>query len=246
MRASNCIFDVQGNVLEVSRYASVTVVADMLIIEFLNGLIIPFMIKKRWFGRYDLYIMGKRVMKVRKLNEPIQLIFEDYDRSDIRFYMIAGLTYHSGRVHSGSRVVFDNIVFMEDELYEWADSNGVVRPVGCAYTIDDRIVEHGCGLIRTKGAYIVSLPNGYKFPIFRLSDSIGVLSTVVSCDLINFVLVAVRVSESSENSVRFDVRVFDSGKLTEFVDIVYDESGARCGSDFVSTRQLTKQMVLGG
>ena len=247
MKSSLCVFDVEGNVSMESKYVSVYRKGDMLVIVFLNLLFVPFMVKTIWPGRYALMIKDEDVLRVHKQREPITLIVDGIDNTGIRFELWIG----SGNaircsVVAGYKISIGETLFLEVEVYEWAREHGVVDPVGCAVTTQNAILERGCELRWLGDDLVVGFPNGYRFILFRLKDRIRVVQTDVPCENPKSAMIVVSVSELSETNVRFRVVVWYYGDMTIFDDVIYDRSGVHYGDDYMSSRQITKRLVLGG
>lgn len=239
------VFDVQGNVSQESEYATVYRQDDMLVVVFVNNLILPFRIKSRCFGRYDLYILDTKVLCVNGRN-PLTLIFEDAERRTVQYNIYYGKDYIGGRVVGDCHIVLGKQVLLESKVYAWAETHGVVPPVGCTYTMDDAVIERDCSIVKSHSGWVVTLSNGFRFPMFREGDNLRVVGTVVELEFINYIMIAVRVRESSEICEVFDITVCDGRNFIVLQDLVYDTQGLHYDGNSVSARQITKQLVLGG
>lgn len=244
MQSGTCTFDIRGNVANVSPYLTVDKQGDMLILEFLCGAILPLLVKRTWFGRYDLYIMKEKVLSIWDASTPIDIVFSDFDCSKVTYDIFGGKCLVRGRVILGDRVVASEHVFLEKDIFAWVAEQGVVLSKSCVYTVDDKVAERGCGIRKSKSGYLVTLPNGFRFPMLVSGEVLKVIGVPIKCIFVNFLLISIHVIHFDDSHARFRIELFDSGYLRVFEDVVYDKTGLRCSDAFLSSSQITKMLVL--
>lgn len=247
MKDSLCAFNIRGETLMESKYLRVYRQKSMLVVVFLNLLIMPLYVKPIGFGHYDLCIQDTPVFRVRKENERIVIVVEGIESTGLRFGFWVG-TSNAVRcsIVAGYKIAVDEHLFLQSEVYSWAKAHGVVHPVGCARTVNNAILEWGCWIDKPDYGLVVRFPNDMKFIIPIGDDYVRIVCEDVKCEYPKESLIVVTVDEMSEMSVTFRVLVWYGGVITTFEGIVYDNSGVHYGDDYVSARQITKQLVLGG
>ena len=162
------------------------------------------------------------------------------------FYDIwVGKEYVRGTIVAGQKIVASESTFVDDNVRKWAESMGVVLPVGCAWTCENAILEQGCGFRVSDGVYKIILPNGFTFPIIQKDDGLFICGVTVPCSSVVRTMIAVRVYESQDDFVRFRLVIFDGSLRVPIDNIIYDKEGVICNGNRVSNAKITKYLVLG-
>lgn len=239
----SCAFNIMGETLEASPYATAYRKGDMFVIEFINNIFVPFLIVEN-SDYYSFFVMGTRVFKLHSIYSPIRVSIKHLQViGGIDFFIDVEGSHYIGSAILGLNVELGAFRFLESQLIRWASARGVEAPAGCVRTAKGEVIERDCTLINRVSSLVIHPYNGFNFPILVTDEGIRVLDIDVAC---SSYMLFVRLYERSVEYARFRIAVVWPNNLRVFDNMEWTIDGVRCGDSFLSGGSIAKLLVLGG
>lgn len=251
-----CMFDLDGNILCVSEAVEVKRVGETLVIEFINNLLLPLRIVQSKDGGFDCRLISSTVVRVYPDRPSQRVIMLSIERiaviGSIDFIIQVGdgqsywLDGHYGTVQQDNSIYLDSLIYDSFGVLRWAKQYGVNRVFGCSYSESlVSSVNFGCCIVDNACYCLVQFANGMSFPVFRTQSGVLVCGEYYTRRFPNMLMLFVKVYEIRSGYVRFRLVLYEPDTFHIFDNIEFASEGIRYEDNFISTRLLTKQLVMG-
>lgn len=243
---SMCVFDVLGNVSMESQYLDVYRKGQMLVIELVNNLIVPFRVVSMSNGGVGLYLVNELAFTVDNEHSAITVVISNLSiYSDIQFDLIVDAKSYNCSATAGSRIVVGKSTSLEFDVLKWCKKYGIRLPDGCVYSSKGMYINRGCDVDTQDNRIIVSLPGGLKFPILRTASGLRIAGINVERKYPDSFIVFIKVRSRHDDVVHFRISVWEPQFLTVLDDVVYSKFGVSHEGTVISGVEITKQLLLG-
>lgn len=251
-------FNLQGNKVGPTLQFDVYRKGGMLVVEFLNNAVLPIKVKRDIGGANMLYVRNHPLFKSAVGDDEVLNIwfFFGLTASDVDISLTVG-DLNSPRLsalvqmHTYGYISFapdSQTSYSYEEMSAWCSANGVVIPVGFTSALSQFAGNAGYECLHNGDRYLISFPNGFKFPIFRHEFGIRVVdSDICFASAIRCICVRVRYIDRDMVVFRLAIVAGENGDHIMCRDnIKYSRETIEYCGRVVKSSIITKQMLMSG
>lgn len=252
-------FSLSGEKLKFSLNFDVYRRADMLVLEFLNNAFLPMQVKRDCPGGANMLYVKSHPVFDSAISDDEQISIRLYGgvtAGDADIELIVG-DLQKPRLSSSIQIRTYGCMGFNDrkrtsysyeEISAWCKARGVVPPVGFCSALAQFSGHFGYECNKHGNLYVISFPNGFRFPILRHSFGVTVVDSDI-CFGSAIRCLCVRVREISDDHVLFRLTIVsgsDGEHIMQRDNIRYGREYVEYGGRKVRTTVLTKQLLMSG
>lgn len=240
-------FKLDGTSVSNSARFSVFRKGNVLAIEFLNNIVLPFVVIEvdnrciLCVGPYEvLNVRMDAVLSVR-MRGGMTATDVDFELSDGR-----GIVSNINVTFSGDVMLtpYPEKHILAKEFESWILKCGVVRPEGCSQWVGQFAGTPGHSFDISPEWFIIGFPNGFRFPMQRHATGVKIVESVMQFPLGGPSGFFLRTKFCDIDKVHFTISFVAGGGLVTAEDIVYTKDYAEFSGNRVKTVDLTKQLFM--